>query len=108
MSVFMIAEVEVTDPSWLPEYANTVHKIVGQYGGKYLSRSGNIAMLEGQARNCTLVALIQFPTAKHVNAFLNSPDYQPFARSRQAGSRSHVYTVDDTDLASTISYLPGA
>ncbi len=108
MSVFLIAEVEVTDPSWVPDYAQTVHKIAGQYGGKYLARSGNIAVLEGPERNCTLVALIQFPSAKHVDTFVNSPDYQPFARARQAGSRSALYTIDDTDIASTIPYLAGA
>ena len=42
MTVFLIADVKVTDDAWIPEYATQVHDIVAKHGGKYLSRSGNI------------------------------------------------------------------
>ena len=50
MAVFMIAEVKVTDDSWIPDYAAKVHEIVHKHGGKYLSRSANITPLEGSGR----------------------------------------------------------
>ena len=47
MSVFLIAEIKVTDDSWVADYAAKVHPIVEKHGGKYLSRSGNVTVLEG-------------------------------------------------------------
>ena len=41
MSVFLIAEIKVTDDSWVADYAAKVHPIVEKHGVKYLSRSGN-------------------------------------------------------------------
>jgi len=42
MSVYLVADVKVTDDSWIPDYAANVHDIVHRHGGKYLSRSANI------------------------------------------------------------------
>ncbi|AML52595.1 DUF1330 domain-containing protein [Falsihalocynthiibacter arcticus] len=47
MSVYLIADIKITDDRWVPEYAANVHKLVEKHGGKYLSRSGNIKTLEG-------------------------------------------------------------
>jgi hypothetical protein len=40
----------VTDDGWIPAYAASVHELVHKHGGKYLSRSGNVKTLEGDAR----------------------------------------------------------
>ena len=45
MSVYLIADIKVTDDGWVPEYATNVHKLVEKHGGRYLSRSGNIETL---------------------------------------------------------------
>ena len=42
MTVYVIADVKVTDDRWVPAYAASVHDIVHKHGGKYLSRSGNV------------------------------------------------------------------
>ncbi len=88
MTVFLIADVKVTDDAWIPDYAARVHDIVGKHGGKYLSRSGNIDTIEGDG--------------------VNDPEYEPFAKARQAGSVSRFHVIDDTDLARAIPYLPAA
>ena len=48
MSMYLIANIEVTDDAWVPGYAEHVHEIVHKHGGKYLSRSGNITTVEGE------------------------------------------------------------
>lgn len=58
MTVFVIAEVKVTDGAWIPDYAARVHDIAAKYNGRYLSRSGNIETLEGTPTDVTLIALI--------------------------------------------------
>lgn len=105
MTVFVIADVKVTDDAWIPSYATAVHDIVHRHGGRYLARSGNVRVLEGSPPETTLIAILQFPSAEAVTAFATDPDYAPFAAARQAGSQSRFTMIDDTDLAGTIDYL---
>lgn len=105
MSVYLIADIKVTDGGWVPDYATNVHKLVEKHGGKYLSRSGNIETLEGKAMDSTLVAILEFPTRQALDSFATDPDYAPFGRARQAGSVSNFYVIDDTDIAGAIPYL---
>ena len=106
MAAFIIASVLVTDDKWVPEYAARVHEIAAKHGGKYLSRSGNIEVLEGNSDELTLIALIQFPNKEAAKAFANDPEYAPFGKTRKAGSKSTLLLIDDTDLAGAIPYLP--
>ena len=108
MTVYVIADVKVTDDSWVPNYAANVHEIVHKHGGKYLSRSANITTVEGQELDSTLVALIEFPSMDAVQAFASDPEYAPYSKARQAGSVSRLHVIDDTDVAGTIPYLTKA
>jgi len=105
MTVYVIADVKVTDDRWVPAYAASVHDIVHKHGGKYLARSGNVKTLEGRPLDTTLIALLQFPSAEAAEAFVSDPEYAPHAKARQSGSDSRFQLIDDTDLAGTIPYL---
>ena len=105
MTVYLIAEVKVTDDAWIPDYAANVHEIAARHRGRYLSRSGNIETLEGTPADLTLIALIEFPSRDDALAFANDPEYAPFAAARKSGSDSHFRLIDDTDIAGSIPYL---
>ena len=105
MSVYLIADIKVTDDGWIPEYAANVHKLVEKHGGRYLSRSGNIETLEGEAKESTLIAILEFPTRAALDGFASDPEYAPYGQARQAGSVSNFRVIDDTDIAGTIPYL---
>ena len=105
MSVYMIADIKVTDDKWVPAYAASVHELVHKHGGKYLARSGNVKTLEGKPLDTSLIALLQFPSAEAVTGFLADPNYAPFAKARKDGSDSRFQLIDDSDLAGTIPYL---
>jgi uncharacterized protein (DUF1330 family) len=105
MSVYLIAEIKVTNDSWVPEYAANVHLLVERHGGKYLSRSGNIETMEGKDKDSTLIALLEFPTREALDGFVADPDYAPYGKARQAGSVSNFHVIDDTDIAGAIPYL---
>ena len=108
MTVYMIADIKITDNKWIPAYAASVHELVHKHGGKYLSRSGNVKTLEGNPLDTNLIALIEFPSAQAVTSFLADPKYAPFAAARKGGSESRFQLIDDTDLAGTIPYLSKA
>ena len=105
MTAYLIADIKVTDNSWVPEYAAVAHEFVHKHGGKYLSRSGNVKTLEGNPLETNLIAIMAFPTTTAAEAFVNDPDYAPFVAARRRGSESRFQLIDDTDLAGTISYL---
>lgn len=108
MTVYVILSVKIADDSWVPDYAANVHDIVHKHGGKYLSRSGNITTLEGEALDTSLIALIEFPSMEAAQAFAGDPEYAPYGEARRAGSVSRLHILDDTDLAGTIPYLESA
>jgi uncharacterized protein (DUF1330 family) len=55
MSVYVIADIKVTDDSWVPSYAASVHEIVHKHGGRYLAGSGNVKTLEGKPLDTDLI-----------------------------------------------------
>ncbi len=105
MAHYLIAQVKVTDDSWIPDYAAHVHDIVHRHGGKYLTRSANITTLEGVQPAPDLVAIVEFPTSDALQGFVSDPDYAPYAEARKAGSDSHFMAVDTSDAAGTVPYL---
>ena len=82
MAVYMIANIKVTDRSWVPDYGANVPDIVHKHGGKYLSRSGNVKTVEGEPLDTTLVALIQFPSMEAFLAFKSDSDQSEAERQR--------------------------
>lgn len=108
MPAYLIADIKVTNDNWVPDYAASVHTIVHEHGGKYLSRSGHVQTIEGQPLDTSLIAIIEFPSTREAQAFVGDPRYAPFAMARKAGSESRFQLIDDTDLAGTIPYLSKA
>ncbi len=108
MTVYMIADLTLTDGAWIPDYAANVHPIVTAHGGRYLARSGNITSLEGAAKTSTVVAIVEFPDAAACLAFVNDPAYAPYKAARGAGTQSQFFMIDNTDLVGSIPYLPPA
>jgi uncharacterized protein (DUF1330 family) len=105
MTVYLIADLKITDESWVPDYAANVHQIVHKHGGRYLARSANVETIEGEGLDTTLIGLLQFPSMDAVQAFANDPEYAPYAKARQEGSISKLHVIDDTDAAGAIPYL---
>lgn len=105
MTVYLIAEVKVTDDTWVLNYTKNVHLIVEKHGGKYLSRSANITTIEGEGSDTTLIAIIEFPSIEAMKSFVDDPEYAKYKEARIAGSISRVNVIDNTDAAGTIPYL---
>ncbi|MEH6526258.1 MAG: DUF1330 domain-containing protein [Sneathiella sp.] len=105
MCIFLIADIKITNDEWIPAYAEKAHEIVHKHGGRYLSRSGNITTVEGEGLDTSLIAIIEFPSKRHFEAFADDPEYAPYAKARQAGSISRFHLIDSSDLAGTIPYL---
>src|SRR5262249_61361338 len=63
MPGYVIAEVDVTDPTVFEEYRKQVPATVQKYGGKFLARGGTVDSLEGGGQPKRLV-LLELPAVE--------------------------------------------
>ncbi len=88
MAVYLIVEVEVTDPTEYAEYIKLVPPTIVAFGSRYLVRGGHAELLEGDYPPKRMVVL-EFPSTERARAWLESPEYRPVhdIRHRAAGTR---------------------
>ncbi|HEY6530210.1 MAG TPA: DUF1330 domain-containing protein [Cellvibrionaceae bacterium] len=93
MKVLAIIETMVINPSWIEEYTKNVTPIVLRYGGKYITRSSNIELIEG-AEKPHFSVVAEFPSKERAVEFYNSQEYEPYRKSRLIGSASKFLLVN--------------
>jgi hypothetical protein len=47
---YSVAEMEITDRSWVPEYVKNVTRMVEQRGGRFLARTSKVEKIEGERK----------------------------------------------------------
>lgn len=92
MKYLLIVETRITDPSWIHDYLISVTPLLSKYSGRYITRSSNIEVLEGDDKpQYSLVA--EFSSKENALAFYTSEEYAPYKTSRQSGSSSQFLLV---------------
>ena len=99
MNYYVIAEVNITDDSWVPEYIQEVTRLIEQHGGRYLARTPNTQRLEGERALPQVVALIEFPSQEALQAWYSSAEYQPYLQQRLSGGSTELTVVPGEDFA---------
>lgn len=92
MKTLAVIETNVIDPSWIEEYTNNVTPMLARVGGKYITRTSNVELIEGTEKPQFSV-IVEFPSKEIAIAFYNSEEYAPYKKSRLAGSRSKFLLV---------------
>jgi uncharacterized protein (DUF1330 family) len=96
MTAYMIAQVDVTDPEKFDAYRALVPGTLEKYGGKYIVRGGDMAVLEGDMP-FPRVVVIQFPDLDSIKRWHASEEYAGPLAMRQASSDSVLIGVDGYD-----------
>ncbi len=92
MKTLAVIETNITDPSWIDEYTKNVTPMLLSVGGKYITRSSNIDLIEGVEKpQFSIIA--EFPSKEIAMEFYNSEEYSPYKKSRLAGSISKFLLV---------------
>ena len=89
MSVYVIADIEVTDPAGYEAYRQGVPTTVAAYGGRYLARGGATQKLDGD-RTPNRCVILEFPSMEQFRAWWDSPEYQPMRAIRERTTRSDL------------------
>lgn len=93
MSVYVITEIEVTDPQGYEAYRSRVGKSLERYGAKFVVRGGNIETLEGNWNPKRLV-MCTFDSMEQVHAWYKSDEYQELKRVRENTARMNMVAVE--------------
>lgn len=99
MKYYGIAELDIIDASWIPEYVKNVTALVESCGGKYLARTSAIQTLEGERKTRQMMVIIEFPSKDAAETFYNSKEYRPYREARIAGAKGELMLVAGEDVA---------
>ncbi|MDP9899174.1 uncharacterized protein (DUF1330 family) [Variovorax ginsengisoli] len=84
MSGYIIAHVEVTNPTQYEEYKKWSSAAMLATGAEVCVRGGKIEVLEGDW-SPSRVVMLKFPTFEQAKAFYDTPEYRQ-AREARAGA----------------------
>jgi uncharacterized protein (DUF1330 family) len=93
MPVYMIADIQITDPQRYAQYVDQVAKIVVQHGGRYLVRGGEVTSLSGNWRP-ERVIVIAFDSMEQLRACFASPEYLALAPLRERSTIARSIVVE--------------
>jgi len=89
---YVIAEIDVTDPSTLPKYAEKVPETLAPFNHHYLVRGGKTQALEGQTPKTIVV--IAFDSAEKAREWYDSPAYAAIKPIRQSSAKSRIFIAE--------------
>ena len=98
MKYYAVAEIDITDQSWVAEYVKNVTRMVEQHGGRYLARTSNVTKIEGERKVPQIFLLIEWPSKETAMAFYESEEYRPYRERRIAGAKNEFLLVAGEDM----------
>jgi uncharacterized protein (DUF1330 family) len=92
---FVIVErTSTTGPETIQqEYAKLAREILPKYGGRYLARSQENTLLEGDGTAPCCMAILEFPTLDAAERWYRSPENQEASKVRQSGARFRIVAI---------------
>lgn len=98
MKFYAVAELEITDRAWVPEYVANVTSMVEAYGGRYLARTSNVECLEGDRPKPQIALIVEWPSREAAIAFYESEEYRPFRTARLNGAKNQFFLIAGEDM----------
>lgn len=96
MAAYVIAQIEVTDPTQFEAYRQQVPATIAAYGGRYIVRGGASETLEGTWQPKRIVVL-EFPDRARAKAWWSSQEYAPVRAVRQGAARTELIAIDGVE-----------
>ena len=93
MAAYVIAQIEVVDPTQFETYRQQVPATIAAYGGRYVVRGGASETLEG-TWNPKRVVILEFPDRATAKAWWSSHAYSPVKAIREQAARTELIVID--------------
>lgn len=98
---YAVAEIDIVDAGWIPDYVQEVTRLVEQHGGRYLARTADIEKVEGERKAPGIFLIIEWPSRNAAMTFYESDAYRPYRESRWRGAQSEFALVTGEDAGKT-------
>ena len=89
---YVVAEVDVTDPTTFQKYGEKVPGTLAPFNGHYLIRGGKTLSLEGDAPKRFVV--IAFDSMEKAKSWEDSPAYEAIKPIRHSSAKSRVFIAE--------------
>lgn len=99
MKHYVVAEVNISNDTWVPSYLEDVTRMVEQHGGRYLARTPKVEKIEGDREIPQVFIIIEFPSKDAATTFYTSAEYHPYLKARREGASSEMVLVAGEDVA---------
>lgn len=93
MAGYVIAEVDVTDPTVFEQYRGLVGATIEKYGGKYVVRGGQTEKIEGDWTPNRLV-IIEFESVARAKEWYYSEEYAGPLKLRHQSANTNLTIVE--------------
>lgn len=93
MSAYVIADVKVTDTAAYEAYKALTPNAISKNGGRFLSRGGETAVMEGNWQP-NRVVILEFPDMAAARAFYDSPEYREAREARRYAADFNMIIID--------------
>ena len=90
---YVVAEVEVSDPTAIQKYGEKVPETLAPFNHQYLVVSHNIQALEGEPPKGGIV-VIAFDSVEKAREWYDSPAYAAIRPIRQSAAKSRLFIVE--------------
>lgn len=95
MKHFIVVQIKVTNPKWIPDYLKNVIPMVKQYQGKYLTQSSKVEMREGEGAPPRFSLIMEFPSKQAFDEFYTCEAYQPYKKARESGAITQMLVIPE-------------
>jgi len=93
MNAYLILDITINDFEPFKEYIEKIPFFIEKHSGRYIVR-GEIPMVMEGEWNPERIVIIEFPSKKNAEAFLNDPDAQSLFALRHKTTTSKLIMVD--------------
>ncbi len=93
MASYIIATIRVHDPDTYAEYVKASSLAAEKYGGRFVVRGGQMAVLEGSIE-ASRVVVLEFETRDKALLWWNSPEYEAAKLIRRRAATGQFILVD--------------
>jgi len=93
MTAYLIARVQVTDWERYREYMKATPAIIQKFGGRFVSRGGEMITLEGPPETGRVV-IIEFPSLDQAKAFYHSEEYSLAKKLREGAATGQFLAIE--------------
>ena len=91
---YLVVDTAIENPENYEEYKKLARPIAEKFEGQYLTRGGEMEVVQSELWSPTRIVIIKFPSYNNAKDFLESPEYEPVKQIRLNNSKATSIIVE--------------